>query len=251
MILGLAGGGLLLLIVIIVVATRGSKPGRVAETVVEAKKTAPPPAPKPDVSHLEAEGKSKCAAGLDKVRPRLVPDASAPRDRVWGDLEEGLKLLNAGLAAFKKASDAAGKTYETSEFEKTRRQGIKLLCADLEKEAQAACDKGLKVIQKCESLMTGKALEDADKQTLITDLEAGKKLIETGMNLFDRSYQVSEHMFDTTKYGQALKMTRGKLLELKKQLCRPKCSPTSPKRSCSSRPTTSSFSTTTTTPTTT
>ena len=36
------------------------------------------------------------------------------------------------------------------------------------------------------------------------------------MQLFDRSYQVSEHTFDTNKYGQALKMARMKLLELKK-----------------------------------
>ncbi|HEX7902188.1 MAG TPA: hypothetical protein VF950_30795 [Planctomycetota bacterium] len=217
MILGLAGGGLLFVIVLILVATSGSKPNRVVEEVVDTKKTAPPPPPKkPDVSGLESEGKSKCAAGMDKIKPRLTADPSAPRDRVWADLEEGLKLLNAGLAAFKKATELAGKSYETSDFEKTRRQGIKLLCTDIEKEAQAACDKGLKVIQTCESRMTGKALEDADRQTLITDLEAGKKLIETGMNLFDRSYQVSDHMFDTTKYGQALKMTRGKLLELKK-----------------------------------
>ena len=215
LILGLSGGGLLFLIVLIVVATSGSKPNRPAEEVVDTKKTAPPPPKKPDVSGLEAEGKSKCAAGLDKIRPRLTPDPSAPRDRVWADLEEGLKLLNTGLAAFKKATELAGKSYETSDFEKARRQGLRLLCTDLEKEATAACEKGHKIILDTEGLMTGKALEDADKKKLITELENGKKLIETGMNLFDRSYQVSENKFDTNKYGQALKMVRGKLLELK------------------------------------
>lgn len=217
MILGLAGGGLLFLIVVILVATSGSKPNRPAEEVVETKKTAPPPPKKPDVSGLEAEGKSKCAAGVDKIRPRLSPDASAPRERVWADLEEGLKLLNAGLAAFKKAAELAGKSYEISDFEKTRRQGIKLLCTDLEKEGQAACDKGLKLIQDSQALMTQKeTLADAERSKLYADLDSGKKLIETGMQLFDRSYQVSEHTFDTNKYGQALKMARMKLLELKK-----------------------------------
>ncbi len=216
LILGLAGGGLLFIIVLAVVMSGGSKP-REREVVADTSKPKPPPPPpKPDVSHLEAEGKAKCAAGLDKIRPRLSPDASAPRDRVWADLEEGLKLLNAGLKAYQTAADKAGKTYDTADAVKARKQGIKLLCTDLEKEAQAACDKGLKLIQDCESLMTGKTLGDADKQKLIADLEGGKKLIETGMGFFDRSYQVSEHMFDTTKYGQALKMTRGKLLELKK-----------------------------------
>lgn len=215
LILGLSGGGLLLLIVIIAVASSGSKPARRTEEVVETKKAAPPPPPKPDVSGLEAEGKSKCAAGMDKVRPRLTPDPSAPRDRVWADLEEGLKLLNAGLAAFKKATELAGKTYETADFEKARRQGLKLLCADLEKEANAACEKGHKIILETQALMDGRTLADADKKKLIEALESGKKLIETGMNLFDRSYQVSENRFDTNKYGQALKMVRGKLLELK------------------------------------
>ena len=216
LILGGAGGALLLIIVLAVAMSGGSKP-REREVVADTSKPKPPPAaPKPDVSSLEAEGKTKCAAGLDKIRPRLNPDPSAPRDRVWADLEEGLKLLNAGLKAYQTAADKAGKTYDTADAVKARKQGIQLLCTDLEKEAQAACDKGLKQIQDCESLMTGKTLGDADKHKLVTDLEAGKKNIETGMGLFDRSYQVSEHMFDTTKYGQALKMTRGKLLELKK-----------------------------------
>jgi hypothetical protein len=215
LILGLSAGGLLFLIVLIVVATSGTKPNRRPEAVVETKKAAPPPPPKPDVSGLEAEGKSKCAAGMDKVRPRLSPDPSAPRDRVWADLEEGLKLLNAGLAAFKKATELAGKSYEIAEFEKTRRQGLKLLCADLEKEAVAACEKGHKIILETQSLMDGRALGESDKAKLIAELESGKKLIETGMNLFDRSYQVSDNRFDTNKYGQALKMVRGKLLELK------------------------------------
>jgi hypothetical protein len=218
LILGLAAGGLLFVIVLAVVLGGGGAKTR--ERVVEAdtsKPKPPPPPPKPDVSHLEAEGKSKCAAGTDKIRPRLTPDPSAPRDRVWNDLEEGLKLINAGLAAYRKAADLAGKTYETSDVEKTRRQGIKLLCTDLEKEATTACEKGLKLIKDCEALMTQReVLDDASRGKLAGDLDSGKKLIETGMGLYDRSYQVSEHTFDTNKYGQALKMARMKLLELKK-----------------------------------
>jgi hypothetical protein len=120
------------------------------------------------------------------------------------------------LAAYRQASGKAGKTYETAAFEKARKQAIKLLCTDLEKEAQASCDRGYKVIQDSEALMSGKTLADADRASLVKTLEEGKKLIEAGMSLFDRSYQVSEHLFDTTRYGQALKMARGKLLELKK-----------------------------------
>ena len=217
LILGLAGGGLLFIVILAVVLGGGSKPTSRAVAADKGTPKPPPPPKKPDVSHLEAEGKAKVSAGTDKIRPRLSADPSAPRERVWADLEDGLKLLNAGLAAYKKASELAGKTYETSDAEKLRRQGIKLLCTDIEKEAQAACDKGLKLIQDCQTLMTQKeALADAERGKLAGDLESGKKLIETGMGLFDRSYQVSEHTFDTTKYGQALKMARMKLLELKK-----------------------------------
>lgn len=215
--LGLGGGALVFLIVLAVVLGGGGTPAA-REVAADVGKPKPPPPPKkPDVSHLEAEGKAKLSAGSDKIRPRLSPDPSAPRERVWADLEEGLKLLNAGLAAYKKAAEVAGKTYETADAEKLRRQGIKLLCTDLEKEAQAACDKGLKLIQDCQALMTQQETPtDAERSKLAGDLESGKKLIETGMGLFDRSYQVSEHTFDTNKYGQALKMARMKLLELKK-----------------------------------
>lgn len=217
LILGLAGGALLFIIVLAVVMSGGSKPREREVMADTSKPKPPPPPPKPDVSHLEAEGKAKCAAGLDKIRPRLTPDPSAPRDRVWADLEEGLKLINAGLAAYKAASEKAGKTYETSDAEKARRQGIKLLCTDLEKEAQAACDKGLKLIQDSQQFMTQKeTLADGDRAKLADDLGNGVKLITSGMSLYDRSHQVSEHTFDTNKYGQALKMARMKLLELKK-----------------------------------
>ncbi len=217
LILGLAGGGVLFIVVLAVVMTGGNKP-REREVMADASKPKPlPPPPKPDVSHLEAEGKAKCAAGLDKVRPRLIPDPAAPRERVWADLEEGLKLLNAGLAAYKAAAEKAGKSYETSDAEKARKQGIKLLCTDLEKEAQASCDKGLKLIQDSEKFMTQKeTLADGDRSKLSEDLGSGVKLITAGMSLYDRSHQVSEHTFDTNRYGQALKAARMKLLELKK-----------------------------------
>jgi hypothetical protein len=217
-ILGAAGGGLLVLIVVIVVATSGSPAKPPPAAAVERPKP-PAPAwkpPPPDVSHLEAEGKRKCDEGHRIVTPRLRPDPSAPKDRVRADLESGLKLLKEGLEAYRKAASLAGKTYKLDEFEKTQARGISAFCAEIEREGQAALDEGFKIIQSTEARMTGAAkLADEEKQQLKTDLEKGKKLIEEGMNLFDRSYQVSGHTFDTNKYGQALKMSRTKLLELR------------------------------------
>jgi hypothetical protein len=217
-ILGGAGGGLLLLIILIVILSSGGKKPAPVETVqpVAAKK---PDAPKkivPDVSKLEAEGKEKVQSGIDKIRPRLNPSADAPKERVRADLEEGLRILKAGIAAYDKAAQMAGKTYDLGEARRIQKQAFRLFCDDIEREGQNSCDQGLKIIQDCQSLMDGKALSDADRDKLRTDLEKGKKLIEEGMGLFDRSYQVSEHTFDTNKYGQALKLARNKLLELKK-----------------------------------
>lgn len=213
LILGAAGGGLVLLILLIVMMSGGEAPKK-RKTEDVADKKPPPAAPRPDVTALENEGKSKCAAGMDKIMPRLKPDPSAPRDRVWADLESGLKLLNEGLAAYKSASDKGGKKYETGEFTRARQVALKVLCTEMEKEALTSCEKGHKIVLDCESLMS-KSLEDAEKQKLITELESGKKLMDSGMALFARSNEVSGNTFDTNKYGQALKMVRGKLLELK------------------------------------
>jgi hypothetical protein len=216
LVLGAAAGGVLLLVLVIAATSGGGK-----RTQVVAKPTAPkvePPKkpPVPDVSHLEAEGRTKCEEGMRRVKPRLSPDSSTPKAVARADLEAGLKLLKDGLAAFEKAASIAGKTYPVDEFRQARTRGIKVLCTDLEKEAQDFCDQGLRIIQSTETQMVdGAKLSDEDKKKLKAELEKGVKLITDGMNLFDRSYQVSEHLFDTNKYGQALKMTRSKLLELK------------------------------------
>jgi len=216
LILGAAGGGVLLLIVIVVAAASGGGPPTPAVKAPAPKVDPPKKAPPPDVSALEAEGKRKCEEGLGKVQVRLTPDPSAPKDRVRADLEAGLKLLKEGLAAFEKAASIAGKTYRVEEFSKARQRGIKVLCTEIEKEAQESCDQGLQIVRSAETKMVdGVKLSDDEKKSLKADLEKGVKLLTDGMNLFDRSYQVSEHLFDTNKYGQALKMCRGKLLELK------------------------------------
>src|SRR5262249_8608212 len=95
--LGIGGGVLVLAIIIIVVASSGGeeKPGKVSKK--EAKPEAAKKAPPPDVSSLEATGKSKCEEGQRLIQPRLNPDPQAPRDRVYNDLENGLKLINEGL----------------------------------------------------------------------------------------------------------------------------------------------------------
>ena len=132
------------------------------------------------------------------------------------DLEDGLKLLAAGFASYQRATDLAGKKYPLEEAEKLRKRAIKVLCTDLEKDGQAKCDEGLKAIQSTEAKMVdGAKLSDDEKKSLKADLERGLKLITEGMNLFDRSHQVSGNTFDTIAYGKARKAAAMKLGELK------------------------------------
>jgi hypothetical protein len=214
-ILGAAGGGLMLLILIVALASSGgSKPDPVWKPPAPKPAAAAPAPPRPDVSQLEAKGKKLCDEGMTFVKLGLTPAAGASRDRIAADLEKGLKLLNDGLEAYREAAQKAGKTYPLDEIERTREKGIAAYCDEIEKTGVRSCDRGLALIQSSEKLMSG-TLTVESRVKLRMDLEEGKKLIEEGMNLLDKSYQVSNHKFDTNKYGQALKLARSKLLELK------------------------------------
>ena len=217
LILGLSGGAIFL-IVIAVILFGGDDPKAkaVAEKTKAPREDGPRPAP-PDVSGLENEGQSKCRAGVDKITPRLNPDTTVAKERMRADLEEGLKLMKAGLAAYDKATKLAGKKYDLAAYYRTQKKAIDLFCGDLEKEGQLSCDEGLKIIKSTEAQITTNTskLSDDEKAKLLEDLRKGVKLIQEGFGLFDRSYEVSERRFETTQYQEALKVARPKILELK------------------------------------
>ncbi len=209
--------GAVVLVVILIVAFSGG--GETPEKVSK-KTTAPEPttkkAPPPDVSGLEATGKSKCDEGQRLIQPRLNPDPSAPKDRVRNDLENGLKALNAGLEAYDKATQLAGKKYPIDDLRRLRERAIKVFCTELEGEGHKSCEEGLKIVKGSQSaIVDTNALSDADKDKLVTELRKAKELLVGGMNLFDRSREVSGHTFDTTQYQEALKVIRPKIAELK------------------------------------
>ena len=215
--IGAAAGFALLLIIIIAASTGSTPPPRTPA----ADASPPRPAPKPilpNVSHLEDEGRTKCQEGAKIVRIRLQATAGSPREAVRTDLEKGLKLLFEGLKAYREATRLARKQYDIGDFELVHARGVKVLCDDdLEKEGHAKCDEGLAMIQSREAFMKGGAkLSDEEQSSFRTDLERGIALIREGMNLFDRSYQVSGHRFDTRTYTKAQKAARIKVLELKK-----------------------------------
>lgn len=215
--LGIGGGVLVLLIIAVVVLTGGGEDHRPAkgkekESKPEVAKKAPPP----DVSGLEAAGKSKCDEGQRLIQPRLNPDPQAPKDRVFNDLEAGLKLMKEGLEAYDKATSLAGKKYPLDEYRKTRDRAIKVFCTELEREGQKSCDEGLKIIKGTESRMldTNK-LNDQERTQLYNELKKATTMIESGMGLFSRSEAVSGHQFDVQPYLEARKVAKMKIPELK------------------------------------
>ena len=216
LILGISAGAVVLLIGLIVVFASGDDPkpeksAKTKEAKVEAAKKAPPP----DVSGLEATGKTKCDEGQRLIQPRLSADPSAPKDRVRNDLEAGIKLMTEGLDAYKKATSLAGKKYSTDDHQRLRDRAIKIFCTDLETEGHASCSQGVTLIQSCAGLMTGKTLSDEEKTKLTGDLQKGKSLISDGMGLLSRASAVSGNTFETNSYIEALKVSRAKLGELK------------------------------------
>lgn len=213
----LIGGavGAVVLVGILIVALSGGDESRAQKT---AKKDSAPEttkkAPPPDVSGLEATGKARCEEGQRLIQPRLNPDPQAPKDRVYNDLENGLKLMNEGLDAYKKATALAGKKYPIEEYHRTRERGIKVFCTELESGGMKSCNEGAQLIQSCAKLMTGKEISDEEKSKLAGDLKKGKTLISEGMALLSRASAVSGHTYETTPYQEALLVARKKLPEL-------------------------------------
>lgn len=217
LILGIAGGAVVLIIIVVIVVMSGDEPkheksAKTKDSKPEVAKKAPPP----DVSGLEATGKSKCEEGQKLIQPRLNPDPSAPKDRVFNDLEAGLKLMKEGLESYDKATALAGKKYPVDDYRRTRERAIKIFCTELEGEGHKSCEEGLKIIKGTESRMqdTNK-LNDQERAQLYGELKKASDLIGSGMGLFSRASDVSGHQYDVTPYQEARKVARMKLPELK------------------------------------
>jgi len=216
LVIGCAVGGVVLVGILVFALSGGdetkAQKASKKDSAPETTKKAPPP----DVSGLEATGKAKCEEGQRLIQPRLNPDPQAPKDRVYNDFENGLKALNEGLAAYKKATELAGKKYPLDSFRKLRDQAIHVFCTELETEGQKNCDAGLKIIKASQAqIVDSNALSDDDKAKLVTELRKAQDLLRGGMGLFERSRGVSDHQFDVTQYQEALKVIRPKIAELK------------------------------------
>jgi hypothetical protein len=85
----------------------------------------------------------------------------------------------------------------------------------LERDGLNKCNEGLALIQKNQSLMGDHSISAGQKQSLVADLEKGKKLISDGMGLLTQANQKSNNTYDTKQYQEALITARKKLMELR------------------------------------
>jgi len=85
----------------------------------------------------------------------------------------------------------------------------------LERDGLNKCNEGLALIQKNQSLMGDHSISAGQKQSLVADLEKGKKLIADGMGLLTQANQKSNNTYDTKQYQEALITARKKLMELR------------------------------------
>jgi len=85
----------------------------------------------------------------------------------------------------------------------------------LERDGMNKCNEGLALIQKNQAQLGSHELAAGQKQTLISDLEKGKKLIADGMALLTQANEKSKNTYDIKQYQEALITVRKKLMELR------------------------------------
>jgi len=85
----------------------------------------------------------------------------------------------------------------------------------LERDGMNKCNEGLALIQKNQSSMGNHSLSPSQKQSMMADLEKGKKLISDGMGLLTQANEKSKNTYDTKQYQEALITVRKKLMELR------------------------------------
>ena len=85
----------------------------------------------------------------------------------------------------------------------------------LERDGMSKCNEGLAIIQKNQATMGNHSLSPAQKQTLVADLEKGKKLLADGMGLLSQANEKSKNTYDQKQYQEALITVRKKLMELR------------------------------------
>src|SRR5262249_21500940 len=85
----------------------------------------------------------------------------------------------------------------------------------LERDGISKCNEGLALVQKNQAQLGSHELSGGAKQSLVADLEKGKKLLSDGLALLTQANEKSNSTYDTKQYQEALITVRKKLMELR------------------------------------
>ena len=179
------------------------------------------PAARPATGPVPKQAPATGRAGGKQTSTRSVPTAAPARSARQAPAKSNQMLLIGGgvgvvlvlVLAFVLMS---GKKEDHAPPPKKEASKSKVVdVSALEKDGTNKCEEGLKLIQKNQSSLGSQSLAAGQKQSLVADLEKGKKLIADGMALLTQANEKSGKTYDTKQYQEALITVRKKLMELR------------------------------------
>jgi hypothetical protein len=145
---------------------------------------------------------------------RSVPRSARATSPKKSSLPLILGIAGGGLLLIIIIAIAASGTKKPAEASNPKGPAKAVDVASIEREAESKCEQGMSIVQKCESLMTGRELNSGEKTRLKVDLDKGLALLVEGMSGFDKAYTMAGKTYDVVKYSKTIKAARMKLGEL-------------------------------------
>ncbi|HEX7899314.1 MAG TPA: hypothetical protein VF950_16225 [Planctomycetota bacterium] len=168
------------------------------------------PAVKPPTIHNSPTTRMPQERSTTRSVPRSGRSVAAKKN----NLPLILGIAGGGLLLIILIAIMAGGTKKHPEASNTRPAPKGVDVASIEREAEAKCEQGMGIVQKCEGLMTGRELNSGEKSKLKVDLEKGLALLVEGMSGFDKANSMVGKTYDVVKYSKTMKAARMKLGEL-------------------------------------
>lgn len=182
------------------------------------------PPPKPGKA---ATSRQPAVQGIHKSPTTRMPQEPAPRSttrsmprssRALAPKKNSLPLIlgvgGGALLLIVIIAIAASGTKKPVEASNPKGPAKTVDVASIERDAEAKCEQGMGIVQKCEGLMTGRELNTGEKTRLKGDLEKGLSLLVEGMSGFDKANSMAGKTYDVVKYSKTIKAARMKLGEL-------------------------------------
>ena len=198
---------------------RGST--RLGQPAVKAPaKSAPAPAQRPATGGVQKQapptgrgGRSSTTRSVPTASARPSTRTAAPKSNTPLFIGIGVGLAALLAVAFVAMNGKSGDHAPVPVKESSKPKPVDV--AGLERDGMNKCNEGLALIQKNQSQLGNHELSAGQKQSLIADLEKGKKLIADGMGLLTQANEKSKNTYDTKQYQEALITVRKKLMELR------------------------------------